>query len=210
MALADFFAKDNPRGKAVLERFTSLLREMVGTGLGACELLATIWSDNPRTSAMFTPKHIQEILATLPDSRDRANSMRLLRSICRARGSPLPSMQRMVAVTVVVGADTVAVRGGVFNSGGAAAAVGEGAVGTGDGKHSRQEAGTAAAAAGGGGREGLAETGKESLLRNSRGLFRYELVRDSDATAISAKEAATAEGGHGGSGDDSHHQQRQR
>lgn len=120
-------------------------------------------------------------------------------------------MQRMVAVTVVVGADTAAVRGGVFNSGGAAAAVGKGAVGTGDGKHSRrQEAGTVAAAAGGGGREGLADTGKESLLRNSRGLFRYELVRDSNATAISAKEAATAESGHGSSGDDSHHQQRQR
>ncbi|CAN0451581.1 unnamed protein product, partial [Ectocarpus sp. 12 AP-2014] len=51
MALADFFARDNPRGKAVLENFTPLLRMLIGSGLGACEVLATIRRDNPRTYA---------------------------------------------------------------------------------------------------------------------------------------------------------------
>lgn len=49
--------------KAVLERFTPLLREMVGSGLGACEVLATVRRDNPRTSVFVTPRRIQEVIA---------------------------------------------------------------------------------------------------------------------------------------------------
>lgn len=37
------------------------MREMVGSGLGACELLATIRRDNPRTFVVVTPKRIQEV-----------------------------------------------------------------------------------------------------------------------------------------------------
>ena len=47
--------------QAVLERFTPLLRELIGSGLGACELLATIRRDNPRTFVVVTPKRIQEV-----------------------------------------------------------------------------------------------------------------------------------------------------
>lgn len=47
--------------QAVLERFTPLLRGMIGSGLGACEVLATIRRDNPRTYVVVTPKRIQEV-----------------------------------------------------------------------------------------------------------------------------------------------------
>lgn len=47
--------------QAELERFTPLLRGMIGSGLGACEVLATIRRDNPRTYVVVTPKRIQEV-----------------------------------------------------------------------------------------------------------------------------------------------------
>lgn len=44
---------------------------------------------------------IQQILSTLPKSRDLANSMRLLASVCRIGRSLLPAIQRLVALTLL-------------------------------------------------------------------------------------------------------------
>lgn len=222
-----------------MERFTPLLREMIGSGLGACELLGTIRRDNPRTSVFVTAKRIQEvsetrgdssgeilrsnarvivggvthieinlriqhvgrpygkkgtqkrfhdtvgrvqliahfasnresctyhapsppvplsprslstprarstfliqqILSTLPESRDLANSMRLLASVCRVGRSLLPAIQRLVALTLL-GKDTtgtfvnasgsVSNRGDSFDNldGSASRSVGSGASGS--------------------------------------------------------------------------------
>lgn len=48
-----------------MERFAPLLGEMIGSGLGACELLATIRRDNPRTSSIVTARRIQEVTGVI-------------------------------------------------------------------------------------------------------------------------------------------------
>ena len=152
-----------------------------------------------------------QILATLPESRDLANSMRLLRSICKVGRSLLPSIQRLVAVTVLVGVDTAAAAAAGRAAGGGSAFNSTNAVGGRDGGEET---------AGNGDENGRGDGagGEEGLLRNSRGLFRYELIRDPDdggsdssATAATATTAAgaasatdaTAEAGAAESGHDS-------
>lgn len=67
--------------QAMLEGFTPLLRELIGSGLGACELLATIRRDNPRTSVIVTAKRIQEVKFTKSDFQVRSSKSSFQRII---------------------------------------------------------------------------------------------------------------------------------
>lgn len=49
------------------------------------------------------PGPSDQIVRSLPESRDLANSMRLLTSICRVGDALLPTVQRLVAATLLVG-----------------------------------------------------------------------------------------------------------
>lgn len=173
------------------------------------------------TCAAFrtTPR---QILATLPESRDLANSMRLLRSICKVGHSLLPSIQRLVAVTVLVGVDTAAAAaagraaggGSEFGSGRALGSGGGGGGGSGrkdsdegdgDGEHGVSAAASQGRDGGGGGDdEASRRVGSDSLegeenhlLRNPRSLFRYELIRDMDVTTSDVDASGAAASGTG-------------
>lgn len=122
--------------------------------------------------------------------------------------SLLPSIQRLVAVTMLTGVgpaaavvarvDSAPRTGGVIGSvdgeaGGANAAPQEVSEGGGGGDDDDETRGPNAAAH----KKGSAAGGVEDkLLRNSRGLFRYELIRDSDEIDGASPKA----GGEGGNG----------
>lgn len=141
--------------------------------------------------------------------------MRLLRSICKVGPSLLPSIQRLVAVTVLVGVDTAAAAaagraaggGSEFGSG---RALGGGGGGGSERKNSNEgdvddEHGASASASqevdgGGGGGSDSLEGEENHLLRNPRSLFRYELIRDMDITTGDVDASVAAAGGTGGDG----------
>lgn len=171
----------------------------------------------------FGPRH-RQILATLPESRDLANSMRLLRSICKVGPSLLPSIQRLVAVTVLVGVDTAAAAaagraaGGGSEFGSGRALGGGGGSGSGrkgsdegnvDGEHDASANASKGVDGGGGddgdasrrGGSGSLEGEENHLLRNPRSLFRYELIRDMNATTSDVDAAVAAIAASGTIGD---------
>lgn len=154
--------------------------------------------------------------------------MRLLRSICRVGRSHLPSIQRLVAVTVLVGVDTATAAAAadsvVVGLGGGSTTAnamvgGVDAEGADDGTTTASSSPRATAGGGNGGsgggddddetraqqaaagKRGEGAGGAENFVRYPRGLFRYELIRDIDATTTSGGVVAGGSSGtHGSDG----------
>lgn len=118
-----------------------------------------------------------QILATLPKSRDLANSMRLLGSICRVGQSLLPSIQGLVAVTVLVSNNSAGTTPSSSGGGGGDGnRLGDGRDGGRTAADAKEESASPQGGGGGGGE------GANTPI--ARGLFRYELIRDSPSVGF--------------------------
>lgn len=97
-------AESRLRALAVFARvFLCKMRDNSLPSHNPCPILSRPVPSRLKWHAYGRPGPSDQIVRSLPESRDLANSMRLLASICRVGDALLPTVQRLVAATLLVG-----------------------------------------------------------------------------------------------------------